>query len=135
MLFAAVRYLLNLLLAVLEATLEQDPRLGGKGAERQRQQEEDDFYSTNNSNVNTEKTLDAAYEFLELSRPTTEEALKKQFKKLSLRYHPDRNGGSEESKEKMQKLNACVEIIEKDLTGVYGDDNDTSPGCGAGGGS
>ena len=68
--------------------------------------------------TSTKKLIQEAYAFMELTPPVTEDELKKQYKKLSLRYHPDRNGGTDESKAKFQKLRACVDWIEKDLAGV-----------------
>jgi hypothetical protein len=67
---------------------------------------------------NNQKRLWEAYEFCELTPPVTPDEVKRQYKKLSLKYHPDRNGGSDEAKAKFQKLCACIDYIERNLTGV-----------------
>jgi len=61
---------------------------------------------------------------MELTRPVTQEELKKNYKKLSLRYHPDRNGGSKESQNQMQMLNACMDLIGRELAGVSAEDEE-----------
>jgi hypothetical protein len=121
MLFATV---LNFFLQFLESSFKQDPRFasGSKSDDK-------DFF-TNNDGPNQPENdkqakLQAAYQFMELKSPVTQEEVKTKYKRLSLRYHPDRNGGSQESQEQMQKLNACMDLIEKDIAGVQeGDDDD-----------
>lgn len=79
---------------------------------------------------NNDKLQKEAYAFLELEPPSTMEQLKKQYKRLSLRYHPDRNNGSQESHEMQQKLNASFNLIQQALEGtdpVDNDDEDNSP--------
>jgi len=61
--------------------------------------------------------LAEAYRFMELQAPTTEEQLKKQYRRLSLRYHPDRNHQSAESIANQQRLNACMDVIRQSLAG------------------
>eukprot|EP00977_Amphora_coffeiformis_P015928 scaffold4796_cov264-Amphora_coffeaeformis.AAC.1 len=68
-----------------------------------------------------------AYQFMGLQPPVSLEQLKKQYKKLCLRYHPDRNGGSEQAKADFQKLRAAMDWIEKDMAAagvLQNDDND-----------
>ena len=43
------------------------------------------------------KTMRCHYEVFELEKTATTEDIKKQYRKLALRYHPDRNHGNEES--------------------------------------
>ena len=121
---------LEFTLKSLEAAVEKDPSVAAPN--------DDDFFAQSsssssssvpgsNNNVSKEeqrrKTLAAAYEFMGLTQgSTTEEQLKKRYKQLSLKYHPDRNGGSQESQANQQKLNACVDLIEKDLLGVTEED-------------
>ena len=96
---------INLILHFLEVSLKQSPPS-----------------SSNNNNPNTppndnhdDDDLQKAYKFLELDSTTTTtttvEQLSKQYKKLSLRYHPDRNGGTAESVALFQKLGACRDLI------------------------
>jgi hypothetical protein len=122
-LFAAV---INVFLQILESSFKQDPRFASSGSKS----DDDDFFSNNDGpnqpgNNDKQAKLQAAYQFMELKPPVTQEEVKTKYKRLSLRYHPDRNGGSQESQEQMQKLNACMDLIEKDIAGVQeGDDDD-----------
>jgi curved DNA-binding protein CbpA len=122
--------LVKLSLAALEAAIG-----GGASSSSKIRQErsDDDFFNTSSTgsqgNIGKKKKdeaiIDEAYKFFELERAAaTIEHVKKQYKKLSLRHHPDRNGGSQESQEAMQMVNACLQIIEKDLAGDDDDDND-----------
>eukprot|EP00980_Cylindrotheca_fusiformis_P024775 scaffold12445_cov115-Cylindrotheca_fusiformis.AAC.4 len=58
-----------------------------------------------------------AYDFMELEPPVTMEELRKQYKRLSLRYHPDRNGGTQQAHDLQQKLNASFDLIQQVLEG------------------
>lgn len=49
-----------------------------------------------NDKTSMEERLKAAYAFMDVQPPVTKEELRKQYRRLSLQYHPDRNGGSEE---------------------------------------
>lgn len=104
----------------LESSFKQNPRVSSSP---------EDFFSTDNNGPeqqqdDKEQKIKAAYTFMELEPPVSQEELKKNYKKLSLRYHPDRNGGSKESHEKMQILNACMDLVEKDIYGVTDDSDD-----------
>jgi curved DNA-binding protein CbpA len=124
--------LLNFLVAFLESAFQQDPRR--RHCEGNDEPTNDnDFFSANGDSGADSRKLQEAYKFMELElgdeldQPAiTIEQVKKQYKRLSLRYHPDRNGGSQESHNLMQKLNACFDMIELALEvegGEY-DDND-----------
>lgn len=132
---------LDFVLQFLERSFRQDPRFASSGAAASGAGDtnDEDFFSSGgpNSRGNNQKDdddeaarlVEAAYAFMELTPPAdgskvTQEQLKKQYKRLSLRYHPDRNGGSSESQRLMQKLNACMDIIEKDITGVTDNNSD-----------
>ena len=71
------------------------------------------------STTNVDKELDEAYAFLGLSRHddshVTTETLNKVYKKLAMKYHPDRNGQSEKSVQITQKLNHFKTLIENDI--------------------
>jgi curved DNA-binding protein CbpA len=43
------------------------------------------------------------------------ENLKKQYRKLALKYHPDKNGNTEESKQKFQEINEAFHYLKKDI--------------------
>ena len=43
------------------------------------------------------------------------EYLKKQYHKLALQNHPDKNGNTSESKEKFQKINEAYDFLKKEI--------------------
>ncbi len=51
------------------------------------------------------------YEILEVSQGATPEEIKKSFRKLALKYHPDRNRNSDESKQKFMRLVEAYEVL------------------------
>lgn len=51
------------------------------------------------------------YEILELNQDASEQEIKKSYRKLSLQYHPDRNGGDAAATEKYKKINEAHEIL------------------------
>jgi DnaJ-class molecular chaperone len=51
------------------------------------------------------------YSILEVPETASSEEIKKSYRKLSLKWHPDRNGGNSEATEKFQKLNEAYEKI------------------------
>lgn len=51
------------------------------------------------------------YDILGVSKDSNESEIKKAFRVLSLKHHPDRNGGSDESKQKFQELNQAYETL------------------------
>jgi curved DNA-binding protein CbpA len=112
--------LLEMLIVFLESAFKQDPRFVHRSSTGTTNND-DDFYSNNprgpgDKNI-YDKKLQEAYTFMELTPPVTQEELKKRYKKLSLKYHPDRNQGSEESHTNMTKLNACFSLMEQELQG------------------
>ena len=80
------------------------------------------------------------YEVLGLQRGASEEEIKKAYKKLARKYHPDMNPGDKEAEEKFKEINEANEILsdpEKkaryDQFGFAG--VDPTYGAGAGGGA
>ena len=54
------------------------------------------------------------YNILGISENATKDEIKKAYRKLQLKHNPDRNGGSEESKNITQKLNEAYEHLSDD---------------------
>ncbi len=51
------------------------------------------------------------YEILEVSRDATFEEIKKAYRKLALKYHPDRNPGDKEAEEKFKLINEAYQVL------------------------
>ena len=51
------------------------------------------------------------YEILEIDKNSTQEDIKKSYLKLSLLHHPDKNGNSQESINKIQDINEAYEVL------------------------
>jgi len=51
------------------------------------------------------------YKVLGLSPGASDEEVKKAYRRLAMKYHPDRNPGDEEAARKMQEINAAYEAI------------------------
>jgi DnaJ-class molecular chaperone len=51
------------------------------------------------------------YEILEINDDATQEDIKKSYRKLSLLHHPDKNGNSIDSINKIQDINEAYEIL------------------------
>jgi molecular chaperone DnaJ len=51
------------------------------------------------------------YEILEVNRNATSEEVKKAYRKLALKYHPDRNSGNKEAEEKFKEAAEAYEVL------------------------
>ncbi|MBR4878461.1 MAG: molecular chaperone DnaJ [Clostridia bacterium] len=51
------------------------------------------------------------YEVLEIDKNATDEEIKKAYRKLAKKYHPDLNPGDKEAEEKMKEVNGAYEIL------------------------
>ena len=55
--------------------------------------------------------IDDPYKVLGLSPDASDEEVKKTYRRLAMKYHPDRNPGNEEAARKMQEINAAYDQI------------------------
>ena len=51
------------------------------------------------------------YDILGISQNATQEEIKRSFRNLALKYHPDKNKNSEESKQKFMKIIEAYEVL------------------------
>ncbi len=51
------------------------------------------------------------YELLGITKTATEEEMKKAYRKLALKYHPDRNPGNKEAEEKFKLINEAYAVL------------------------
>ena len=72
------------------------------------------------------------YEILGVPRNATEAELKKAFRTLALKYHPDRNTGSKESEEKFKEINEAYSVLSDSEKRAHYDRFGSAEGAGAG---
>jgi len=51
------------------------------------------------------------YEILEVRRESTEDEIKKSYRKLAIKFHPDKNPGDNEAEERFKELGAAYEVL------------------------
>eukprot|EP01088_Endostelium_zonatum_P006035 TRINITY_DN18142_c0_g1_i1.p1 TRINITY_DN18142_c0_g1~~TRINITY_DN18142_c0_g1_i1.p1 ORF type:complete len:450 (-),score=148.76 TRINITY_DN18142_c0_g1_i1:96-1445(-) len=57
------------------------------------------------------ETKQSFYEILEVSKDASAEEIRKSYRKLALKYHPDRNPGNKEAEEKFKQISHAYECI------------------------
>jgi curved DNA-binding protein CbpA len=66
------------------------------------------------------------YEALGLKPGASQDEIKKSFRSLALKYHPDKNKGSEESKQKFMKIVEAYEVLSDEQSRRKYDENSFS---------
>ncbi|PIA61149.1 hypothetical protein AQUCO_00300580v1 [Aquilegia coerulea] len=82
------------------------------------------------------------YDILQLSKGATEEQIKRAYRKLALKYHPDKNQGNEEANKKFTEISNAYEVLsdqeKRSIYDRYGEEglkqHAASGGRGGGGG-
>lgn len=54
------------------------------------------------------------YEVLEIAKTSDKEVIKKAYRKLALKYHPDRNEGNKDAEEKFKQINEAYQVLSDD---------------------
>ena len=54
------------------------------------------------------------YEVLEIERTSDKDAIKRAYRKLALKYHPDRNAGDKDAEEKFKQINEAYQVLSDD---------------------
>ncbi|XP_073066203.1 dnaJ protein ERDJ3B-like [Primulina eburnea] len=80
------------------------------------------------------------YDILQLPRGASDDQIKRAYRKLALKYHPDKNQGNEEANKKFAEINNAYEVLsdgeKRDIYDKYGEDGlkQHAAGGGRGGG-
>ena len=78
-------------------------------------------------------TLKDYYSILEVDRNSTEEEIKKAYRRLALKYHPDRNPGNKEAEESFKAIGEAYAVLNDSKKRAYYDRYGTMDGFGGGG--
>ena len=77
------------------------------------------------------------YDILEVSPDADESAIKSAYRRLAVKYHPDKNPGNKEAEEKFKKISHAYEILgnqeKRQIYDQYGEDAANGGGAGGGG--
>jgi DnaJ-class molecular chaperone len=95
---------------------------------------EDDFHHFNAGGGNDIDKDKDYYKILGVDEKANEDEIKKAYRRMSMLHHPDKNGNTDESKQKFQELNNAYEVLsEANKRRTY--DNMRRGGGGVGGGA
>lgn len=77
------------------------------------------------------------YELLGVNKDATDQEIKKAYRKLAMKYHPDKNAGDKEAEEKFKEINEAYEVLsdkeKRERYDRFGPDAYDSAGFGGGG--
>jgi len=60
------------------------------------------------------------YDVLQISKSATDDQIKRAYRKLALKFHPDKNPGNEEATKKFAEINNAYEVlVDKEKRGIY----------------
>ncbi|ESW35158.1 hypothetical protein PHAVU_001G211800 [Phaseolus vulgaris] len=78
------------------------------------------------------------YDVLQVSKGASDEQIKRAYRKLALKYHPDKNQGNEEANKKFAEINNAYEVLsDREKRGIYdryGEEGLKQHAAGGGGG-
>lgn len=79
------------------------------------------------------------YDVLEVSKSASEDQIKRAYRKLALKFHPDKNPGNEEATKKFSEISNAYEVLSnqqtRDIYDRHGEEGVKKAGQGGGGGA
>lgn len=69
------------------------------------------FVDDDNNDNDSDKPQEDYYKVLGIDEKTSDDEIKKAYRKLSMIHHPDKNGNTDESKRKFQEINQAYETL------------------------
>ncbi|MDD7794542.1 molecular chaperone DnaJ [Clostridium sp. 'White wine YQ'] len=72
------------------------------------------------------------YEVLEIQKGASDDEIKKAFRKLAIKYHPDKNQGNAEAEEKFKEINEAYQVLSDPQKKAQYDQFGTADGAGFG---
>ncbi len=76
------------------------------------------------------------YQILGVDRNASEDEIKKAYRRLAMKFHPDRNKGNKEAEEKLKEINKAYSVLsDENKRAAYDQFGDVPPGMGGAGGA